>query len=630
MCGIVGFANNEIDLNREKVIQDMMNTISHRGPDSDGYSSDEKVTLGFRRLQIIDLTTDASQPMFNEDGNIALIFNGEIYNYQELMRDLIDKGHIFKSQSDTEVIIHGYEEYGMDILQKLRGMFAFSIWDKKEDTLFIARDFFGIKPLYYTQNTSDNALIFGSEIKSFLKYPHFNKELNKDALKPYLTFQYSALDETFFKGVYKLKPGHYMVYKNGETTIKPYWDVNFNREEESMDYYVEKIKQTMQESVNYHRISDVKVGSFLSGGVDSSYITALLKPDKTFSVGFEDYDGIFNETNIAEDLSKKLGIENHKKLINADEFFDVIPNVQYHMDEPQSNLSSVPLYFLAELASKHATVLLSGEGADEIFGGYVWYETSKTMQKYEKIPFSIRRAISNISKLLPENRITTFLTKGGQKVEEKFIGQAKVFEEDDALNVLKDDYKHGPKPVDILRDSYKVVDGKDNVSKMQYVDMKHWLPGDILLKADKMSSAHSIELRVPFLDKEVMEMAGKIPAELKVNDKDTKYVLRKAANDLLPKEWANRPKVGFPVPFRDWIKQEKYYNRVKEIFTSDMSEEFFNTEELIKLLDEHYTGEANRARYVWTVYVFLIWYKRFFIDTNENEKDLEESTLVTA
>ncbi|HAM80141.1 asparagine synthase (glutamine-hydrolyzing) [Ornithinibacillus bavariensis] len=617
MCGIVGFATNSNDIDKASVIQEMMNTIGHRGPDSDGYFVDGNITLGFRRLQIIDLTTDASQPMFNEDDSISIIFNGEIYNYQTLMDDLKEKGHIFKSQSDTEVIIHGYEEYGIDILQKLRGMFAFALWDKKKESLVIARDFFGIKPLYYTQNTTDNSLLFGSEIKSFLKFPGFQKELNKQALKPYLTFQYSVLDETFFKGVYKLRPGHYMIYKNGQIDIKQYWDIPFDTEENSLEYYVGKIKETMEESVKYHRISDVKVGSFLSGGVDSSYVTALLKPDKTFSVGFKDYEGIFNETNIAADLSKQLGIENHQKLISVDEFFDVIPTVQYHMDEPQSNLSSVPLYFLAELASKHATVLLSGEGADEIFGGYAWYETSKEMRAYEKLPFFLRRAVSNIAKKLPENRITTFFTKGGQRVEEKFIGQAKVFDEKDAIHVLKDDYKNAPSPAEIVRESYEKVSGKDNVTKMQYVDMKHWLPGDILLKADKMSSAHSIELRVPFLDKEVMEMAGKIPAHLKVNDIDTKYVLRKAANEVLPDEWANRPKVGFPVPFRDWMKQSKYYNLVKETFESDIAKQFFHTEELVKYLDEHYNGQVNRARYIWTVYVFLVWYKRFFVDIED-------------
>jgi asparagine synthase (glutamine-hydrolysing) len=614
MCGFVGFADARQDIDKVKTINDMMDAIIHRGPDSGDFFTDDRVSLGFRRLSIIDLSNEGSQPMFNEDKSIVLVFNGEIYNYQELRKELKEKGHIFKSDSDSEVIIHGYEEYGVDLLQKVRGMFAFSIWDMKNETMFFARDFFGIKPLYYTQNTTDNSLIFGSEIKSFLKQPAFKKELNKDALKPYLTFQYSVMDETFFKGVYKLKPGHYMIYKKGQLEIKRYWDVNYDEKENTLEFYKEKIKETMKESVAYHKISDVKVGSFLSGGVDSSYITALLMPNKTFSIGFKDYEGIFNETNLAGELSDTLGIENYKELMTADQCFDMLPTIQYHMDEPQSNLSSVPLYFLAELASKHVTVVLSGEGADEIFGGYAWYQKSANLEKYEKIPFSIRHSLSELSKLLPQNRVTNFLVKGGQPIEEKFIGQAKVFEESDALNVLRDEYKQGPSVADITKKVYDRVQDKDDITKMQYLDLNLWLPGDILLKADKMSMAHSIELRVPFLDKEVMEMASEIPGNQRVNDIDTKYALRQASKEVLPEEWANREKVGFPVPMRNWLKEEKYYNLVKEIFTSDMAKEFFNTDELVRYLDEHYTGKHVYHRYIWTVYVFLVWYKKFFVE----------------
>ncbi|MCC3356385.1 asparagine synthase (glutamine-hydrolyzing) [Bacillus sp. REN16] len=614
MCGFVGFADSKLEIDKVKVINEMMDTIIHRGPDSGNYFSDDHTTLGFRRLSIIDLSDEGSQPMLNEDGSCVLVFNGEIYNYQELREDLIEKGHIFKSGSDSEVVVHAYEEYGVDLLQKVRGMFAFAIWDKNNESMFLARDFFGIKPLYYTQNTTDNSLIFGSEIKSFLKQPAFKKELNKDAIKPYLTFQYSVLDETFFKGVYKLKPGHYMLYKKGNIEIKPYWDIDFNAEDKGLDHYIEEINNTLKESVNYHKISDVKVGSFLSGGVDSSYITALLMPNKTFSVGFQDHEGIFNETNLAKDLSDILEIENYKELMNADQAFEMLPTIQYHMDEPQSNLSSVPLYFLSKLASEHVTVVLSGEGADEIFGGYVWYQKSGKLEKYEKIPFGIRRAISGISAALPKNKITNFLIKGGQPVEEKFIGQAKIFEEEDARKVLKDEYQTGPSIQSITKKVYDKVKGKDDVSKMQYLDLKLWLPGDILLKADKMSMAHSIELRVPFLDKEVMSMASHIPTNLRVNDIDTKYALRAASKKVLPEEWAKREKVGFPVPMRHWLREEKYYNIVKEMFESDIAKEFFNTDELMKYLDDHYHGRHNYARYIYTVYVFLVWYKKFFIE----------------
>lgn len=614
MCGFIGFSGTNQRIDKESVITRMMDTIIHRGPDSGGVYSDEKVTLGFRRLKIIDLSEDASQPMVNEDEKIVLVFNGEIYNYQELREDLKNKGHIFKSNSDSEVLIHSYEEYGIDLLKNIRGMFAFCIWDKENDQMFMARDFFGIKPLYYSQNTNDGTLIFGSEIKSFLEHPSFVKELNKNALKPYLTFQYSSLDETFFKGVFKLKPGHYLIYKNGNMDIKSYWDAKFNVEEESLESYVDKIKSTFKESIKYHKISDVKVGSFLSGGIDSSYVTTQLMPNNTFSVGFSDYEEMFNETNLAKELSDILNIDNHRKMLTPDECFEMLPKIQYHMDEPQSNPSSVPLFFLSELASKYVTVVLSGEGADEIFGGYLWYQKSKHLERYEKIPFGLRKVLSSMSIGLPKNKLTNFIVKGGQTVEEKFIGQAIVFDEEDAIEILTDDYKKGPSIRSITGRVYDDVTNEDDFTKMQYLDMNLWLPGDILLKADKMSMAHSIELRVPFLDKEVMELAKKIPSEYRVNEKDTKYALRMAASEVLPSEWANRKKVGFPVPIRHWLKDEKYYNMVKEVFESDMASEFFNRDILMKYLNEHYENKINRARYIWTVYVFLIWYREFFIN----------------
>jgi len=614
MCGFVGFAGAVPNIDRVKTINEMMETIKHRGPDSGNYYTDDQVTLGFRRLSIIDLSNEGSQPMYNEDESCVLVFNGEIYNYQEIRDELINKGHIFKSQSDSEVVIHAYEEYGAKLLQKVRGMFAFAIWDIKQESLFLARDFFGIKPLYYTQNTDDGSFIFGSEIKSFLKHPSFIKELNKDAIKPYLTFQYSVLDETFFKGVYKLKPGHYMMIQNGTTEVKPYWDIDFSEKDHDLEYYVDHINKTLEESVQYHKISDVKVGSFLSGGIDSSYVTALLKPNKTFSIGFKDHEGMFNETNLAKELSDIFEIENFRKLMTADECFETLPTIQYHMDEPQSNLSSVPLYFLSKLASEHVTVVLSGEGADEIFGGYVWYQKSPELEKYEKIPFGIRRLMANISKILPKNRLSEFLIRGGQKIEERFIGQAIIFEEEEANEILKNEYKNGPSVQSITKQVYNKVKSKDDITKMQYLDLKLWLPGDILLKADKMSMAHSIELRVPFLDKEVMKLASDIPSKLRVNHIDTKFALRKASEKVLPKEWANREKVGFPVPVRHWLKEEKYYNLVKEMFEKDFVKEFFDVQQLLRLLEEHYTGKDNHARKIWTVYVFLVWYHKFFIE----------------
>lgn len=613
MCGFVGYTHIEIK-DEGHIIRKMTDAISHRGPDSDGTFSDGNISLGFRRLSIIDLTEVGKQPMFNENEDIVLVFNGEVYNYQSIREELVAKGHIFHSHTDSEVILHGYEEYGVKILDRLRGMFAFSIWDMKKKKLFIARDYFGIKPLYYTTHTTDGSLIFGSEIKSFLEHPKFIKKLNKNALRPYLTFQYSSMDETFFEGVFKLKPAHYMIFEDGKLDMVPYWHNTFKASNADMRQTIEQIKEIMKESVAYHKISDVKVGSFLSGGIDSSYITALLKPNKTFSVGFEEYEAMFNETNLAAELSELLGIENHRRILTADECFEALPTIQYHMDEPQSNPSSVPLYFLAQLAREHVTVVLSGEGADEIFGGYPWYQNSPAIDAYEKVPFGIRKGLSKVAKALPKNKLTNFMVKGGQSVEEKFIGEAKVFDEQDALALLKPAYKNGPTVRSITQKVYDEVKDKDDLTKMQYLDLHLWLPGDILLKADKMSMAHSIELRVPFLDRKVMEFASKLPSNQRVNRENTKIALRKAAEEILPEAWAKRPKLGFPVPIKYWMKEEKYYNLIKKEFESPETAEFFDQDQLLAYLNAHYSGSRNHARYIWTVYVFLVWHRQFFIE----------------
>lgn len=615
MCGFIGYINGTAPIDHKKVIDNMMETIIHRGPDSGGVHADDKVTLGFRRLSIMDLSDVANQPLYSEDGDIVLIFNGEIYNFQTIRAELEQKGYTFKTNSDSEVLLHGYSEYGFELVHKLRGMFAFCIWDKKQDLQFIARDGFGIKPLYYTQNTTDGTFIFGSEIKSFLPHPAFKKEFNNDALRPYLTFQYSSMDETFFKGVFKLKPGHFMVLKDRKIVqMTQYWDKKFNAGQSSLENTIANIQETVEESVKAHQISDVKVGSFLSGGIDSSYIAALLKPDKTFSVGFSDYEAMFNETKHAKELSDILGMQNESKYVSSEECFELLPKIQWHMDEPQSNPSSVPLYFLSELARKDVTVVLSGEGADEIFGGYEWYKPSAKMQKYEKVPMGIRKMLAGAASALPKSSYTNFLKKGAQTVEERFIGEAVVWDEQDAIDVLKPAYTKGPSVQDITKKIYAEVPGEDDVTKMQYLDLNLWLPGDILLKADKMSMAHSIELRVPFLDKEVMEMAKKIPTAHRVNDMDTKYALRQAALEELPEEWAKRKKLGFPVPIRHWLREERYYNLVKETFTSDYAAQFFDTKKLVSYLDAHYKNEHNYARYIWTVYVFLVWYKAFFME----------------
>ena len=610
MCGFSGFIDNIP--NKKTVLESMMDEIIHRGPDESGEYIDENAALGFRRLSIIGVG-NGLQPLYNEDGSLALVFNGEIYNYQELREDLIKKGHIFTTETDSEVLIHLYEDCKTEMVKKLRGMFAFAIWDKNEKTLFAARDHFGIKPFYYTQVEKDGqqSLIFGSEIKSLLMHPNFKKEVNKHALKPYLTFQYSVLDETFFKGVFKLKPGHFMVYKDGKVRVEKYWDVEFNQENIDLKESVNRIKDAVSESVEAHSHSEVPLGSFLSGGVDSSYIAKCLMPQKTFSVGFEQEN--FDESDLAKDLSDILGIENVRKTITADECFEMLPTIQYHMDEPQSNPSSVPLYFLSKLAREHVTVVLSGEGADEIFGGYEWYDDDPKLKKYKKLPAFIRKPVAKVAEKMPYFKGRTTLIRGGAPVEDYFIGQAQIFEEREAVDILKAPYKKSPSVREITKPVYDKVKNQDDVTKKQYLDLKLWLAGDILLKADKMSMAHSIELRVPFLDKEVMKVGESIPTKYKVNDENTKVALRYAAKEVLPEEWAKRQKKGFPVPIRFWFKEQKYYDMVKETFTSDYAGEFFDTEKIVKLLDDHFHDRCNNARKIYTIYVFLVWYKRFFI-----------------
>ena len=616
MCGFVGYLPGSNKQNDSEIIGQMMDTIHHRGPDSGGYHVADHAVLGFRRLTIIDLSDAGNQPLFDETGRYTLTFNGEIYNHKDIRAELEAKGYKFKSNTDSEVLVHGYAEWKEGILDKVRGMFAFAIWDEQEQSLFLARDMFGIKPLYYGKASNDGTFFFGSEIKSFLPHPSFVKEVNKNAVLPYLTFQYPVTNETFFKNIYKLEPGTWMrVTKDGHMMRKRYWDFKFDASDEPLEHYLEQITDSLKESVRVHKIADVPVGAFLSGGIDSSFITALFKPENTFSVGFGDYEGIFNETDLARRLSEILGFNHHVRLIGAEDFFGALPTIQYHLDEPQSNLSTVPLYFLAQLASEHVTVVLSGEGADELFGGYESYMRTPHLQKYDKmVPKNVRHGLSKLARKLPNNRATDFLVRGGQTPEEYFIGQARVFPEDEALAVLKPAFRHGVTVKEITAPIYQSVADDDDVTKMMTIDMRLWLPGDILLKADKMSSAHSLELRVPFLDKEVMKVAEKIPTKYRIKDGLSKYALRKAALAELPEEWARRPKNGFPVPIRDWLKQDKYYNYVKEIFQSPEAGIFFDQERLMGYLDEHYQGKAMRQRYIYTAMSLILWYREYFIN----------------
>lgn len=601
-----------------------MDRIVHRGPDGYGIHSDEYVTLGFRRLSFIDLQ-DGSQPMYNEDESMVLVFNGEIYNYKQLREVLIEEGHVFKTMCDTEVLIHAYEQYGEDMLHKLRGMFAFVIYDKVKKELFAARDFFGIKPFYYSI-INDNFL-FGSEIKSFLEYPYFKKELNETALEYYLYFQYSADVETFFKGVYKLMPGHSLIFKDGQVTTKQYFKPVFNAESMSEDDAIKKIDSVVVDSVHAHRISDVEVGSFLSSGVDSSYVAACFGGSKTFTVGFSPKgvgnsgsdDNHYSEISYAEELSKEKGLDNYSKIIGDEEYWEVLPKVQYYMDEPLADPAAVALYFVSNLASGHVKGTMSGEGADEFFGGYNIYREPIDIAKYTNyVPMSIRRLLGSLAGMLPINiKGKNFLIRAGKTVEERFIGNANIFTPKEVNSLLKN--SKNLKPQDITNPVYKQSAGYDDITKMQHLDTSLWLVGDILLKADKMSMANSLEVRVPFLDKEVFDVARRLPLNLRVNKNSTKYAFRKAANRHIPEKSANKKKLGFPVPIRVWLREDKYYSVVKTAFESADTSKYFNNAELIRLLDQHKSGQRDNSRKIWTVYMFLVWYKEFFSTEEKNK-----------
>lgn len=615
MCGIVGFVDKRKRQDKEKIIKDMALKIIHRGPDADGYFCDEFVALGHRRLSIIDLNS-GNQPIYNEDNSLAIIFNGEIYNYKELKDKLEKKGHVFKTKTDTEVILHGYEEYKEDLVNKLRGMFTFVIYNLNTHELFGARDHFGIKPFYYYKD--NDLFMFGSEIKSFLSHPDFKKEVNEKALKMYLVFQYSIFEETFFKNVFKLKPGHFFKYKDGNLEIKKYFEIEYNKENKSYDEYKRGIKEVLEESIEAHKISsDVEVGSYLSGGVDSSYVVAVAKPDKTFSVGFnEEANGnlVFDETVYAKELSKKLDIQNYSELIDKNDFFDILPTIQYHTDEPHANLSTVPLYFLSALARKQVKVVLSGEGSDEMFAGYNEYLEPKSIKVYANMPLFIKKPLASIASHLPHFTGKNTIIKYSKPFYERYIGHAFVMDDKEANEILADNLKDDMTIKDIIKPYYDKVKNEDDVVKKLYIDFHLWLPQDILLKADKMTMANSIELRVPFMDKKVWDYTSKIPTKYLIKDGQTKYIFRDIAIEKLPVDWAKRRKLGFPVPFSKWIKEEKFYNMVHSMFNEDFVDKFFDKDKINLLLEEHYSNKKNNGRKIYNIYIFLIWYKKYFIE----------------
>jgi len=613
MCGICGIVGQHID--RQEVLDRMMFRMHHRGPDDDGTYIDDNAMLGFKRLSIIDLD-HGHQPMKNEDQTVVVVFNGEIYNFHELRTVLEGKGHIFANHSDTECLIHAYEEYGKEMVSHLRGMYAFAILDVKKQELFAARDPFGIKPFYYMVN--DKTLVFGSEIKSILEYPGCVREVNLTALDCYLSYQYSALPETLFKGIYKLLPGWWLEFKDGEIQLEQFNDPVLKQshpKKVSKDRQMEIkeiLDQEIDASIESHLVSDVEIGVLLSGGVDSNYLLHSSGVKKSFTVGFCEDSGRYSEMHLAEKISGEMECANYQKEISAKEYWSRIPAVIYHMDEPLADPAAVALFFVDELAAQHVKVVLSGEGADELFGGYRIYHEPSSLSPFTLVPDKCKKALAAFLRKSGRNyKGKNYLVRGCTPLRRRFIGNAKIFSRDEKEKILKAK-KIATEPSDLLQSMYDGMEKLDDVTKMQNIDIKNWLPGDILLKADKMSMAHSLESRVPFLDRKVLEAAEQLPSSLKIKGNQTKYLFRQVAAKGLPEDISEKKKLGFPVPIRVWLRQESYYAIIKESFLSEAAEKFFHTDVLIQLLDEHYNGSQDYSRKIWTVYIFLIWYRVFF------------------
>lgn len=625
MCGFVGFIDeNDRTYDHRAAIVAMADAIAHRGPDSEGYFEDGRTALGFRRLAIIDLA-GANQPLYNEDRSLVLVFNGEIYNYRELRRQLIAAGHAFSTEGDAEVVLHGFEQWGEDVLDRLRGMFAFALYRPAAGELFCARDAFGIKPLYYADD--GERLLFGSEIKGLLPHPRFHRVLNERRLAHWLCMEYLPDEETLFEGVRKLPAGHWLRWRDGRLECGRWFAPRFAPDgNRSLEESAEAIEATLRESVAAHAIADVDVGCFLSAGVDSSLVAqeaSRIMEARTFTIGWG--EGRYSELDAAAAFARATGLPNEGCTLDADRFFASVPAVQYAMDEPLPNPSAVPLYHLCAHAAKSVKVVLSGEGADELFGGYPYYQECLAYGPYMAVPSPVRRVLAGAARQLSEGTHgRRFLLRGAHPLSERYIRLEYNFTWAEALGLLAPEVgahcAAAPAPWELAAPLFAEIEngGKgrkgapDEVTAMQTADILTWMQQDILLKADKMSMASSLELRVPFLDREVFALASTLPTSQRVGRCETKIALRAAAARTLPKATAAMPKQGFITPLAQWLREEPWHSQVREVLNSDRARRFFRADRLNALLDEHQRGPRSHMKKIWAAYCFLIWHEQYF------------------
>lgn len=616
MCGFVGFIDeNDQTYDHRAAIVAMADAIAHRGPDSEGYFEDGRAALGFRRLAIIDLA-GANQPLYNENRSLVLVFNGEIYNYWELRRQLIAAGHAFSTQGDAEVVLHGFERWGAGVLDRLRGMFAFALYDTATGELFCARDAFGIKPLYYA--AEGDRILFGSEIKGLLAHPHARRSLNERRLAHWLCMEYLPDEETLFEGVRKLPAGHWLRWRNGRAERGRWFVPRFAPDAgRSLKESAEAIEAALRESVAAHAIADVDVGCFLSAGVDSSLVAreaARIMEARTFTIGWG--EGRFSELEAAATFARATGLPNEGRILDAEQFFASVPAVQYAMDEPLPNPSAVPLYHLCAMAAESVKVVLSGEGADELFGGYPYYQECLAFAPYMMVPAPARRALAAAARHLPEGTHgRRFLMRGAHPLPERYIRLEYNFPWAEALDLLAPELgarcAAAPTPWELAAPLFAEIEA-DEITAMQTADILTWMQQDILLKADKMSMASSLELRVPFLDREVFALASTLPASQRVGRRETKIALRAAAARTLPQATAAMPKQGFVTPLAQWLQEEPWHSQVREVLNSERARRFFRTDRLNALLDEHQRGPRSHMKKIWSAYCFLIWHEQYF------------------
>ena len=551
---------------------------------------------------------DLINKKLNLKENINIVFYGELYNKNELKQDLLRQGYNLKSDNEIDIILCGYEVYSVNFFEKMNGGFVLIINDNQNDELLIVRDCVGIKPVYYYSDLEK--LIFSTSLKKMKEYyeKEINFELNNEALESYLSFQYSVLNESLYKNIYKLLPGHYLIYKNNNVKIEQYYKITFETNyNKSIEEYAKEIHENTKRIVSDYEINADNITTFLSSGVDSSYVTSLAKKAKdTYTIGFENL--VQNESNYAKALSDKLKKKNNLINVTGDMYFEAIKEISKFIDEPLADPSSVGLFLLCKEASKKYTTALIGEGVDEFFGGYNVYKEPLEFSIYNKIPFIFRKVVGIFCSLLPEIRGINFLVRRGKKVEDWYIGNANIFSYKERRTILKNK-TNLLKPKDFTKKYYDLVKEQDDITKMQYIDINLWLVGDELFNAEMMGKYNNINLKAPFLNRDLIDIATKVPVEQRVSIKNTKLVLRLAAKNTLDKNWYDKKKLGFPIPLRNWLKEEKYYNMVKECFESNVANKIFNNKKIINLLDEHRKGKKDNSRKIWVIYVFVLWYQ---------------------